>query len=412
MKKTNYLLPAILLLACTFHLNAQTTGCTDPLANNFNAAATINDGSCLYNNASIAPVSSVNLSSLIDENSGAVIWNDLVWTHNDNSDKTLYGIDTLNGTTQNTYLLSGITNVEWEDISRDSNYLYIGDFGNNANGNRQNLRIYRVSINSLLNNNPVCDTINFSYSDQTNFNPTGANNTDFDCEALIVTTDSIFLFTKQWVSEKTALYALPKTPGTHIAQWQATLDVNGLITGSTFVENKNVVALCGYSGLMQPFLYLLYDYQGSSFFSGNKRKLTLTLPFHQVEGIATTNGLKYYVTNEHFSQPPIINNLQKLHVVQLDNFLSTYLAGITTGLSVENPDQQYRVYPNPAKGIFTIETDRYPVPYRITDLSGRILFFGEASMENNTVAADGLSGGVYYLYLNHKHVYKLVLQPD
>lgn len=412
MKGTHYLLPAILTLACTIHLHAQTAGCTDPLANNFNASATINDGSCLYNNASVTPASSVNLPALLEENSGAVIWNDLVWTHNDNSDKTLYGIDTLNGTTQNTYLLSGITNVEWEDISRDSNYLYIGDFGNNANGNRQNLRIYRVSINSLLNNNPVCDTINFSYSDQTNFTPTGANNTDFDCEALIVTADSIFLFTKQWVSEETALYALPKTPGTHIAQWRAVLDVNGLITGATLLENKKVVALCGYSGLMQPFLYLLYDYQGSSYFSGNKRKLTLSLPFHQVEGIATTNGLKYYVTNEHFTQAPFINNLQKLHVVQLDNYLSAYLAGITTNLAEDIPDQQYRVYPNPSDGIFTIETDRYPVHYRITDLAGRIVIYGEASGANNTVAADGLSKGIYFLYLNHKRIQKLVIQPD
>lgn len=412
MKVINYLLPAILTLACTIHLHAQTAGCTDPLANNFNAAATINDGSCLYNNASVSPASSVNLPALLDENSGAVIWNDLVWTHNDNSDKTLYGVDTLNGATQNTYLLSGITNVEWEDISRDSNYLYIGDFGNNANGNRQNLRIYRVSITSLLNNNPVCDTINFSYSDQTNFNPTGANNTDFDCEALIVTADSIFLFTKQWVSEETALYALPKTPGTHIAQWRAGLDVNGLITGATLLENKKVVALCGYSGLMQPFLYLLYDHQGSSYFSGNKRKLTLSLPFHQVEGIATSNGLKYYVTNEHFTQAPFINNLQKLHVVQLDNYLSAYLAGITTDLAEDIPDQQYRVYPNPSDGIFTIETDKYPVHYRITDLTGRILIYGEVSGTNNAVATDGLSKGIYFLSLNHKRIHKLMIQSD
>lgn len=104
-------------------------------------------------------------------------------------------------------------------------------------------------------------------------------------------------------------------------------------------------------------------------------KRTLSLPFHQVEGIATTNGLKYYVTNEHFTQPPIINNLHKLHVVQLDNYLSAYLAGIT-------------------------------------DLTGRILLYGDATEANNTVVADGLSNGIYYLYLNHKSVYKPVIEPE
>jgi len=85
---------------------------------------------------------------------------------------------------------------------QDKDYLYVGDFGNNLNGNRTDLKILRIRKNSVLVNPLKIDTINFSYSNQTNFTPTGTNNTDFDCEAFIVASDSIYLFTKQWISKR------------------------------------------------------------------------------------------------------------------------------------------------------------------------------------------------------------------
>ena len=296
-------------------------GCTDSKALNYDSSATYNNGTCIYNSASVTPTYSNDLSVTIQETSGLAKWNSYLYTHNDSGDKNIYALDTNNGNIVNTYPLGNVANVDWEEISQDNNYFYIGDFGNNANGNRTDLRILRIGKTSLINNTPVIDTIKFSYSNQVSFAPTGANNTDFDCEAFIVSSDSIFLFTKQWVSGKTSSYSLSKTPGTHVAHLKSTLDVQGLITGATYLENKRLIAFCGYSNTLQPFIYLLYDFNGTNFFSMNKRKININLPFHQVEGIATTNGLKYFISNEKFATLSIN---QKLHIIDLSTFLNSY----------------------------------------------------------------------------------------
>ncbi len=305
---------------------AQVYGCTDPLATNFNSSATVNNGSCTYNAAAIAPSSSFNLAGNVIETSGLIRWDNRVWTHNDNTDINIYALDTANGSISGTYPLSGTSNTDWEEISQDAAYVYMGDFGNNANGNRTDLKIYRIAKSSILSGTPAAETINFSYSNQSSFTPAGPNHTDFDCEAMTVTSDSIYLFTKQWISNKTSVYSLPKTPGTYVAKLKTTYDVQGLITGAVMLQPENLVALCGYSNSLQPFVYLLYDYNGSDFFGGNKRKITISLPYHQVEGIATTNGLKFYISNEYFSYPPFITIPQKLHILDLSSFLSTYLS--------------------------------------------------------------------------------------
>lgn len=72
---------------------SQITGCTDPLSENFNPLAIINDGSCLYNFAKIKHLSSITLSDSLMETSGLVAFNNLLWTHNDDQDTTVYGID-------------------------------------------------------------------------------------------------------------------------------------------------------------------------------------------------------------------------------------------------------------------------------------------------------------------------------
>ncbi|MHC1776277.1 MAG: dockerin type I domain-containing protein [Lentimicrobium sp.] len=303
---------------------AQVYGCTDPLANNYNASATTNNGSCTYNSTSVSPTASYNLAAALDETSGLIRWNNQVWTHNDSQDLNLYALDTLNGSIVQTQPLSGVVNTDWEEISQDNDYLYIGDFGNNGNGNRTDLKILKISKSSVLAGSPFVETIYFSYSNQVNFNPTGGNNTDFDCEAFVVAADSIFLFTKQWVSNQTSVYSLSKTPGIHTANLKTTYNVQGLITGATSYLEENLIVLSGYSITLQPFIYLLYDYSGTNFFSGNKRKIGLNLAFHQVEGIATNNGLKYYISNELFNQFPF-NVPQKLQVLNLNTYLANYI---------------------------------------------------------------------------------------
>jgi len=308
--------------------NAQVLGCTDVLSKNYNPLATINDGSCVYKKKSIEPVFSVVLDNKLQETSGLVKWGDFLWTHNDDTDTNLYALDTLSGAILKTYHLNKVVNTDWEEIAQDNEYLYVCDFGNNYKGNRTDLHILRIEKNSLLLNQPKIDTIAFHYSNQTEMKTQNSNRTDFDCEAFVVTKDSLYLFTKQWRSKNTSVYTLPKTPGNYVANFKKNYAIKGLITGATFVEDKKIVVLCGYNKKLKPFVYLLYDYKGNNFFSANKRKIKLKLPFHQIEGIATSDGLNYYLSNENFSRKPIISNLQKMHLFDLSVFLKPYLDGL------------------------------------------------------------------------------------
>lgn len=313
-----------LLLIATVQSYAQISGCTDPLSKNYNPLATQNDGSCSYPRTRIKPVFSVQLNSVLKETSSLLLWNSLLWTSNDDRDTTLYGMD-ITGVIQKEIPLKKITNTEWEDTTQDSLYFYIGDFGNNVYGNRKDLHILRIEKESLLLDVQKIDTLSFSYSDQTDFSKSKSNTTNFDCEAFVVAGDSIYLFTKQWRQKRTSVYALPKTPGNHVAQLKESYNIKGLITGATYVPHKKTIALSGYSKRLSPFIYLLYDYNNSNFFSGNKRKIKIALPFHQVEAIATRDGLHYYLTNENFVRKPIINSPQQLHSFDLSAFLASYL---------------------------------------------------------------------------------------
>ncbi len=378
---------------------AQSYGCTDPLAENYNPAATQNDGSCIYSDAIINPVTSWELPETVYETSGLIIWENKLWTHNDNDDINLYAFDTTNVNNYEAYPLTGTINIDWEEISQDEHFVYIGDFGNNHNGNRTNLQILRIEKQSLLDQAPVIDTIRFSYELQTDFSPSGPNNTDFDCEAFIVTSDSIYLFTKQWVSEKTSLYSLPKQPGTYIAHHLADLDVEGLITGSTYLEEKRLVVLTGYSNLLQPFLFLLYDFQEYQFFSANKRKIQIGLPFHQVEAVTTVDGLSYFISNEQFTYS-VITIPQKLHLLDLSEFLEDYLLAQPAGIA-EDRSRALTVYPNPALDgfVYLIHTDLHGHSYRITDLSGKVVHTGIIRGNRSRLDLSGLENGMYLLSL-------------
>lgn len=396
--KIDLLLFPIFFLLLLNPTTAQISGCTDPLANNFNPSATQNDGSCTYSPASIAPAASFNLSADVRETSGLIIWNNNIWTINDSHDIKLYALDTLNGNTIQAYTLNDVINSDWEEISQDNNYVYIGDFGNNETGNRKDLRILRIEKNSLLANAPLIETINFAYEDQTDFTPAGSNNTDFDCEAFFVSDDSIFLFTKQWISQKTSIYSFPKTPGTYSARLRSTYNVGGLITGATLVSSDNFIALCGYSTSLQPFIYLLYDFKSTDYFGGNKRKISVSLPFHQVGGIATSDGFKYYISNEYFSQPPFITTPQMLHILDLSDFSSSYLNNLVNLQQSHLIDTEL-LYPNPASDFISLKMDKqYNSPvYQITNLSGRIVLKGQLAKGNSRINISGLSAGVYLL---------------
>ena len=305
--------------------NTKGPGYNDHLSNNIDSSDKVNDGSCIYDPVWVKPIRSLELSAMLCETSGLIFWDGSLWTHNDNEDTRLFRLDTSSAVVNGEYRLNGVVNTNWEEVSQDENYIYVGDFGNNASGKRSDLHILRIEKSSLLAGTPSIDTIWFKYSDQTILDSSGPNQTEYDCEAMIAFSDAIYLFTKQWISGKTTIYSCPKAPGSYTAQKRSSFPVGGFITGATALESHRLVVLCGYNGLLQPFLLLLYDFHDCDFFSGKVRKVNLSLPFHQIEGIASVDGLIYYLSNELYEPPAGSPVLQKLNFLSLKEYLSDYL---------------------------------------------------------------------------------------
>ncbi|MCL2328004.1 MAG: T9SS type A sorting domain-containing protein [Bacteroidetes bacterium] len=409
MKKLSYF-TLILLFPATYQGYAQ-QGCTDVTAINYNKQAIYNDGSCRYNDKNITPKFSKTLPSVMSEASGLIIWDNKLWTHNDDADINLYAFTEENPANYQSYPLKGAVNYVWEEIDQDDNYVYIGDFGNS--GNRRNLMVLRVEKTSLLAGTPQIDSINFSYATQEDFTYQH-HNTDFDCAAFIVTKDSIYLFTKEWISEKTTVYSLPKIPGNHIAQKKASFDVKGLVTGATYRADKNILALCGYSGKgnshRTSFIYLFYDFNGVDFFSANKRKLTTSLSFHQVEGIVTEDGVRYYVVNERVQQSIITIAPEKLHLFDLKDILPPF----TTNIPEIDNNEPLNIYPNPANQYITVETSQEITgkKYHIRDINGRIVQGGSIQPQFK-IDISHLKSGVYIFQIKgEKTIHKKFIKQE
>ena len=286
--------------------------------------------------ATIDYISRSALPMQLNESSGLIFWNGKLWSHNDSSGTdSIYGFSVTDPLKLEQYY-TGAPNIDWEAIEQDEQYIYIGDFGNNKAIPRTDLCIFRITKKSLLNLSPVVDTIYFHYPEQTDFSTRPkSENTDFDCEAFIVSEDSLYLFTKQWIGNKTALYSLPKTPGTYAAKYISTYNIEGLVTDATYLESKNILALCCYSAnYLKQYLYIFYDFEENDFFNGKKYKFNLNLGIfpHQTEGITTIDGGTYYVTNEYQPVSP-----QRLHIFDINTYIKDYLLRPESADEIQGP---------------------------------------------------------------------------
>ncbi|MDB5192634.1 MAG: hypothetical protein JWQ96_2197 [Segetibacter sp.] len=320
----------------------QSTGCRDPYANNYNAQASINDGSCTYNVTTYTPPVQVDsISPVLLETSGLQMAGDFLWSFNDGGGQAaIYRIDTITNTILQTVTLTGATNVDWEALEFDGTHFYVGDFGNNANGARTDLKIYKFPFSAIPNytTNPnstiplaQIEVINFIYSDQVQPPvPLTANNTKFDCEAMFVDAGKIHLFTKNWVEVNTTHYILPSTlAGTYTAIPSETLSTNYLVTDADKVADQSVVALLGYqnSGTANHFIHFLSDFSAGLYFNGNKRRIDLpdAITMGQAEGITYRNSTYGYISNEKFTRTVgsfTITVNQKLRSFNTNNFVS------------------------------------------------------------------------------------------
>lgn len=169
----------------------------------------------------------------------------LVAINDSGSGAELHVLD-MQGKILKTVVVKNATNVDWEDLARDNQYLYIGDIGNNAN-KRKNLCVYKVKIADVLSKKEVAaQKISFSYSNQNEF-PPNKSQLNFDAEGMIVYKESIYIFSKNRTEPWTGIsnvYTLPKQPGTYSAKKYSELYVGeqgwwrDAITGADILNDQ------------------------------------------------------------------------------------------------------------------------------------------------------------------------------
>ena len=377
---------------------AQIPGCTDPKSTAYNPSATINDGSCTYGNTNYNPAKIANLPNAVSETSGLLMYNGLLWTHNDSgNDPLLFGLDPADGSVQKTVRILYASMNDWEDMAADDTHLYIGDFGNN-NGNRTDLRIYKIPLDELSNDSATAETITFSYEDQTDFSSKPQNN-NYDAEALIAMGDSLYIFSKNWVNLRTKLYVLPKNAGNYNARLASDLFANGLITGADFNRQDSVIMLCGYTKVLTPFIWLLWDFRDAEVFSGNKRRISFNLPLHQVEGVTWISASDYFITNETFTQ--IGNVPAALFTVDTEAWIT--VQSTTTGNQLALTD--ILIFPNPTSDSIHIKWKKesfYPTEIQLYTVDGKKMLHQQLPDNNGSFSLDihDIPAGQYSIILS------------
>ena len=278
----------------------------------------------LYGQIIVSPSLLGGLPTEIQESSGLLIQSpDTLWSHNDSGNGSKVYAFNNNGDKLVERKFDDLSNKDWEELTKDDKgHIYLADFGNNFN-DREDLLILRFTSGFQSKKDPlVVDSILFKYEDQFFF-PPPASSLNFDCEAMVVMNDTIFLFTKDRSNpykSQTLMYCIPALPGTHIAKYKASFNtlvplfLQGSITGAALSQDKTKLLLLGYLRM-----WLFENFTGSNFFNG-KMSIFQFEDYSQKEAVAFLDDCTVYLTDE-------VNNTLfnggKLYSINLCSYLNT-----------------------------------------------------------------------------------------
>ena len=243
-------------------------------------------------------VSKIVLPKIINETSGLEFYNNNFITHNDSGGEPSLYVFNEDGEIIETIGLNKnpdfeIENNDWEDITNDNEYRFVADTGNNF-GNRDNLNIIRVSKGTDF---MVDGIIEISYSDQESFFPRPKHK--YDAEAIIVIEDKIALFSKDRENLNTDLYLVDKNRnGSQILTSEVSYNVNTLITGGDYDEDRNLLALVSYNSNGNQYLLLFENFKLNNLENNTFKKLKIPLEQAQIEAVKIIDEKTFWVTSE------------------------------------------------------------------------------------------------------------------
>ncbi|MDP2424707.1 MAG: T9SS type A sorting domain-containing protein [Bacteroidales bacterium] len=331
------------------------------------------------------------LPAVLYESSGVVVTHpNKIWSHEDSGNASeLYCFDTT-GQLLRTLVISNVQNIDWEDLASDNvGRIYICDAGNNDN-NRKNLAVYRIpNPETISGNTTTAEIIRFVLSDQTQFPPPQSNR-NFDIEAMIWRSDTLFLFTKNRstpINGYSKMYKLPAQPGNRTAQLVDSVYLGNSIEVAR-VTAADILPQTGELVLLTARKIISFsNYPGNRFFSGDRVEYVFSTFPGQNEGLAFVTPNRLYMTEEGSGS--------------LAGFLYEIVLPTTGGTNHLKEEPILITYPNPTKDLLTIECP-WPDTTRlqIFDVQGNLLH--QATLgESRQLDVSGLNTGVYLLNLQY-----------
>lgn len=342
------------------------------------------------------------LPDTISETSGLIFYNDKLITQNDSGNSPqLFEIDTVSLQITRTVTIVNAENIDWEDITQDENFIYIGDFGNN-NGVRTDLTIYRISKEEYNQSDSVSsEKIEFSYEDQVDFTDSGAS--DWDAEAFFVLNNQLIILTKQWQSNGTVAYTIPKVIGEHIAENKGSFAINGLVTGATYNPISEALFVVGYSATLSPFVVRIDGSTDTAIFGQEQNRTNLNIGLAQIEAIAFVGIDTYFMSSEFFSREAL--------GITLNAELFSFTTEEETEEETEQETEEEPINPEPIEEElilfrsfdstileYTLNTDRIILGRAIFDSTGRRLNYPfDTNFDDRTIDLSIFSSSIYYL---------------
>ena len=247
--------------------------------------------SSLTHNANYRVLAEHNLPRTVTETSGLYCpENGFAYTVNDSGNKaSIYKIDNLGHVVDERS--TELNNIDWEALTGDKTYFYIGDIGNN-NGKRESVKIHKMVKGGL---DEKVNTLSIHYANNQIKNNAYLNH-DFDAEALVSMDEHLFLFSKSWQSANLLIYRLDKaTPKQSVIPVANIDNLPGMITGADYDHQHARFILVGYQlkslGRFYPFITIL------------DKQLNLVRSFElegykQIEGLCVTPSGDVWLTQE------------------------------------------------------------------------------------------------------------------
>ncbi len=238
--------------------------------------------------------SGIRVSMLLSEISGMAHKGNYIYAINDGDNGPyVFRLNISTGEMSGKYRFENLENHDWEELSVFDNYLYIGDFGNNR-AERKNLAIYRINIDSLLYPAPPVNVTRFSYGMQMSYERSRHDH-EWDCEAMTVTSDGIYCFSKNWKNMVTMMYHFNEGGNNNLFPVDS-FNAGFLVTGAYFDAPSRSLYLCGYNE-NNTYLLRFTDIDKPSFSVYYKKYIIPELKNTQVESVFV-DGNYIYLASE------------------------------------------------------------------------------------------------------------------